>query len=70
IKVETGKDYSQIKFGENSIKEDLSFSTEAIAKLYAEQGAPKKAMEIYHNLMEKYPKKALYYGSLIRKLRI
>ncbi|MDR2557025.1 MAG: hypothetical protein LBC49_04850 [Bacteroidales bacterium] len=70
IKVNTNKDYSQIKIDNSSIKEDLSFGTEAIAKLYAEQGNPKKAVEIYHNLIDRHPEKSLYYRSLIRKLRV
>lgn len=70
VKVDINKNYSQIKIGENSIKEDLSFGTEAIAKLYAEQGNPKKAIEIYYNLMERHPEKALYYSSFIKKLRV
>lgn len=68
IKVTAGKDYSQIKIGDSSIKEDLSFGTEAIARLYAEQGNSKKAIRIYHNLMKKYPEKVLYYCHLIKKL--
>jgi hypothetical protein len=68
IKVSTGKNYSQIKIDESSIKEDLSFGTEAIAKLYAEQGNSKKAIRIYQNLMKKHPEKILYYCHLIKKL--
>jgi hypothetical protein len=70
IKVDANKDYSKIKIDQSSLKEDLSFGTEAIARLYAQQGNPQKAIEIYYNLMEKHPEKVLYYSSLIRKLRV
>ncbi|MDR1974105.1 MAG: hypothetical protein LBQ31_05465 [Bacteroidales bacterium] len=70
VRVDKNKDYSQIKIDNSSTKEDLSIGTEAMAKLYAEQGNPRKALAIYRNLIAKYPEKILYYNSLIRKLQL
>ena len=43
------------------------FCTESLAKVYAEQGYPDKAIEIYSKLSLRYPEKSVYFASLIEK---
>ena len=44
------------------------FCTESLAKVYAEQGYPDKAIEIYSKLSLRYPEKSIYFASLIEEI--
>ena len=44
------------------------FYTETLARIYAEQGYPEQAKEIYSKLILAYPEKNAYFAALIREL--
>ena len=46
----------------------LSFCTETLAQIYAEQGYPDQAKYIYSKLSLRYPEKNAYFAALIEKL--
>jgi hypothetical protein len=60
--------YSPVNMARQSVVEDLSFVTETLAGIYAKQGNVAKAIRAYQTLSLKYPKKKLYFASLIEKL--
>lgn len=47
---------------------DGRFCTEALARIFAEQGYPAEARHIYSRLRLLYPEKSAYFASLIEKL--
>ena len=46
----------------------LDFCTETLARVYAEQGYPEQAKNIYSRLLLNFPEKSAYFASLIEKL--
>ncbi len=54
---------------DKSVEPNVSIMTETMAVLMYEQGKPQKAIEIYEQLMLKYPHKKVYFASLIEKLK-
>ena len=50
------------------IEQETDFCTEALAKIYLEQGYPEQAKEIYSKLILRYPEKSIYFASLIEKI--
>jgi hypothetical protein len=60
--------YSPVSMARQSVVEDLDFVTETLAGIYAKQGNTAKAIRAYQTLSLKYPKKKLYFASLIEKL--
>lgn len=51
------------------IFEDINFFTETLAKIYAEQGFYKRAIEVYAKLILLYPEKSTYFASLVQELK-
>ena len=50
----------------DSVKEDKSYFTETLAKIYIKQGRYEKALEIIQQLNLNYPKKNAYFADQIR----
>ncbi len=45
------------------------FFTETLAQIYADQGYPEQAVQIYSRLSLRFPEKSAYFASLIEKLK-
>ena len=51
-------------------EEDFTdFCTETLAQIYADQGYPDQAIQIYSRLSLRFPEKSAYFASLIEKLK-
>jgi hypothetical protein len=48
---------------------DTNLATETLAKIYAMQGHPEKAIKVYNQLQLKFPEKLSYFASLINKIK-
>ncbi len=46
-----------------------AFFTETLAQIYADQGYPEQAAQIYSRLSLRFPEKSAYFASLIEKLK-
>jgi len=51
-----------------SLKEDFSFATETMAKLFIAQGKFDKAKKVYRKLMELHPEKNVYFAAQLKNL--
>ncbi len=51
------------------IFEDINFYTETLARIYAEQGFYKRAIEVYAKLILLYPEKSSYFATLVQELK-
>ncbi len=53
------------------IEEDkfTAFCTETLAQIYADQGYPEQAAQIYSQLSLRFPEKSVYFAALIEKLK-
>ena len=49
---------------------EFEFCTETLAQIYAEQGYPEQAKDIYSKLILAYPEKNIYFAALIEKLNL
>ena len=47
---------------------EISFYTETLAQIYAEQGYYEQSKEIYSKLILAYPEKSAYFAALIQEL--
>ena len=54
-----------------SLKEDdfTDYCTETLAQIYADQGYPEQAKQIYSRLSLRFPEKSAYFAALIEKLK-
>ena len=51
-------------------EEDFTdFCTETLAQIYADQGYPEQARQIYSRLSLRFPEKSAYFAALIEKLK-
>jgi hypothetical protein len=66
MKVKKVEFYSPVNMARQSVKEDLSFVTETLAKVYMQQGNLVKAKQAFENLSLKYPEKSLYFAAQIK----
>ena len=48
--------------------ENSDFCTETLAQIYAEQGYPQEAKDIYSKLILRYPEKSAYFAALIENI--
>jgi hypothetical protein len=48
---------------------DSGFYTETLARIYAEQGLVKRAVDVYAKLILLYPEKSTYFASLVKELK-
>ena len=51
-----------------AVSHEISFYTETLAQIYAEQGYYEQSKEIYSKLILAYPEKSAYFASLIEKI--
>ncbi|MEX0967510.1 MAG: hypothetical protein WD077_09745 [Bacteroidia bacterium] len=61
--------YSPSAMATRSAEEDDELFSETLARINAEQGNLKKAIEMYEKLGKKYPEKFSYFAALIKDLR-
>ncbi|MBR4822395.1 MAG: hypothetical protein IKZ71_04530 [Bacteroidales bacterium] len=62
----TGKDGPAIPQSEEDFTD---FCTETLAQIYADQGYPEQARQIYSRLSLRFPEKSAYFAALIEKLK-
>ena len=62
-------EFSNENLAKKSLVEDEQFVTETIARIYAKQGATRKAIKAYKLLSLKYPEKSIYFAHQIKKLQ-
>ena len=68
----TGKDGMSLPAGPAipQTEEDFTdFCTETLAQIYADQGYPEQARQIYSRLSLRFPEKSAYFAALIEKLK-
>ncbi len=54
---------------EKSVKNDLTLTTETLAKIYTDQGHYERAIQAYEVLCLKYPKKSGFFANRIKEIR-
>ena len=61
---------SKVELPTISLKEDdfTDYCTETLAQIYADQGYPDQAKQIYSRLSLRFPEKSAYFAALIEKL--
>lgn len=62
-------DYDKPLQEKGEIEEKLEIISETLARIYADQGYPERAIEIYQSLSLQSPEKSAYFASLIGKLK-
>ncbi|MBR3562348.1 MAG: hypothetical protein IKN93_00805 [Bacteroidales bacterium] len=62
---------SSVELPAISLKEDdfTDYCTETLAQIYADQGYPDQAKQIYSRLSLRFPEKSAYFAALIDKLK-
>ena len=68
----TGKDGMSLPAGPaipQSEEDFTDFCTETLAQIYADQGYPEQARQIYSRLSLRFPEKSAYFAALIEKLK-
>ena len=54
--------------GKDSMEDDMTFVTETMAKLFAQQGKIDKARKVYRQLMVLHPEKSVYFAAQLKNL--
>ena len=54
---------------DEGISDFTDFCTETLAQIYADQGYPEQARQIYSRLSLRFPEKSAYFAALIEKLK-
>jgi len=67
-KIVPGNSQYEVDLSE-SMQESNEFITETLADIYAMQGYKNKAIEIYEQLILKYPEKHIYFAAQIKRLK-
>lgn len=57
-----------LNLGKDSLEEDMTFVTETMAKLFAQQGKMDKARKVYKQLMVLHPEKSVYFAAQLKNL--
>lgn len=60
--------YSPVNMARKSVQEPDDLITETLARIYAQQGNFKKAIDIYEKMALKFPEKRRYFAALIEDL--
>ena len=68
-RAESFSDRSKEEDGQISEDEFTDFCTETLAQIYADQGYPEQARQIYSRLSLRFPEKSAYFAALIEKLK-
>ncbi len=69
-RIQIDKNYSnEADFSEESTTENFTVVTETLAGIYALQGNTLRAIEIYNQLILKYPEKSSYFAAQIESLK-
>ena len=66
-----GEDATVVPSASEGISETefTDFCTETLAQIYADQGYPEQAKQIYSRLSLRFPEKSAYFAALIEKLK-
>ena len=66
-----GEDATVVPSASEGISETefTDFCTETLAQIYADQGYPDQAKQIYSRLSLRFPEKSAYFAALIEKLK-
>ncbi len=68
IKPKPAKFFTPQDVAERSAEEDTTLVTETLANIYLKQGLNEKAVEIFQQLMRKYPQKSNYFAVKINEI--
>jgi tetratricopeptide (TPR) repeat protein len=68
IRPQQTKMYKPEDMAKLSAKEDLSIATETMANIFMKQGLKQKAIEIFQQLILRYPQKSGYFADKIREI--
>lgn len=69
IKLKTSQHYREEEIPIKKVDyEDLTFYTETLGHIYAQQGYYDKAIEVFSKIILLYPQKSAYFASLIKQI--
>jgi len=69
IDTSTSENIPQGDISEHSVRENDSFITDTLARIYLRQGLYTKAIQAYEKLALKYPEKNAYFAAQIEEIK-
>ncbi len=69
IKPQQSRMYKPEDMAKLSVKEDHNIATETLANIYVKQGLKSRAVEIFQQLILKYPEKSDYFAGKIKEIQ-